>query len=347
MHILEVTDEKKINTGRQLEIDIAKGLAVIFMILVHTQLYFSTGVARENPIGVLIDYLGGASSAVVFMFILGVGTVYTKKNNFRQFLKRGLILITMGYGLNVARVLMAPAYNEIYDVDILQFAGLATILLGAIKVLNVGNFKVALIALALAFLNLILRMLGVSDPSGLFYGSEWYSYFPFLSWIIFPLAGYIFGDLLIRCKSKTWLYLYIGIPATIIWTFSCILFMGILKTDYGWATDAAYYHMDIKAGIIFTAFTIAWISLFAGIGPELPKKIKAVFVRWSRNVTPIYIIQWFPICGLTNVIEPYSLGTLKYLLLVIGIIVICDILACGYRRLEAMLKAKLNKKDEN
>lgn len=339
MHLLEIADEKRINTGRQFELDMAKGLAVMFMIMVHTQLYFASGAASENALGTLVDYLGGPPSAVVFMFVLGAGVVYTKKNRFSQFVKRGLLLIVLGYALNLVRTLLSPTLNGFQDVDILQFAGLATIFVGAMKALKLSNFKTALIALALAFLNILLRIADASDVTGLFFGSEHYSYFPFLSWIFFPLAGYIFAGFLIRCRDKESFYLFSLISASVICLASYLIIAVMLKTDYGWVTDEAYYHLDIKANIIFTSFTIAWISLLAELEMILPDWVKRTAERWSRNVTPIYIIQWLLICGVSALTGLNGFGSFVFILLTAGMIGASEMLAGLYRRIEKLVRS--------
>ncbi|MDO4545839.1 MAG: heparan-alpha-glucosaminide N-acetyltransferase domain-containing protein [Bacillota bacterium] len=334
MHLLGITGEEKINTGRQFELDIAKGLAVVFMIMVHTQLYFASGAASEQAFGTIVDYLGGPPSAVVFMFVLGVGIVYTKKSSFVEFLKRGVLLILLGYALNLVRTLLSPAFNGFQDVDILQFAGLATIFVGAVKALKLSNFKTALIGLALAFLNILLRAVDASDVTGLFFGSEHYSFFPFLSWIFFPLAGHIFGDFLIRCKCKKRFYVLSGVLALAICLISYVTLAIVLKTDYGWVTDEAYYHLDIKGNIIFTSFTIAWISFLAGLGAILPGFIRRTIERWSRNVTPIYIIQWLLICGVSSLTGTNVFGSPAYIFIMVGMIAASDMLAYLYRRIK-------------
>ena len=98
-----------VNSGRQLELDITRGLAVLFMIAVHTLMEFGDPVFKESPLGTVIDFLGSPPAAPVFMFLLGAGLVYSRKGTPRELLNRGLRLLALGYVLSLAYIGL-PAY---------------------------------------------------------------------------------------------------------------------------------------------------------------------------------------------------------------------------------------------
>lgn len=58
-----------------MELDIARGLAVLFMIAVHITLVFSNDHVKSSLYGLTIEFLGGIPAAPVFMFVLGVGVL--------------------------------------------------------------------------------------------------------------------------------------------------------------------------------------------------------------------------------------------------------------------------------
>lgn len=87
------------NSKRQFEIDIAKGLAIVFMVLVHTTEYFYCG---KNPtFQAIAEFLGGPFAAPVFMFALGVGVNYTRDSSPKHFAKRGCHMLIMSYVYNL------------------------------------------------------------------------------------------------------------------------------------------------------------------------------------------------------------------------------------------------------
>ena len=90
-------DKQRVNTGRQNELDIARGLAVLFMIAVHVLRSFSKEIVIYSFGGTIVNALGGPPAAPVFMFIFGAGIVYSKKSDSKILLKRGLLIIIAVY----------------------------------------------------------------------------------------------------------------------------------------------------------------------------------------------------------------------------------------------------------
>jgi uncharacterized membrane protein len=78
-----------VNRGRQTELDIIKGAAILFMMLVHCYEEFTVWPLQPGISAFIISFLGSPPSAPVFMFALGVGIVYSRKSNSKALLLRG------------------------------------------------------------------------------------------------------------------------------------------------------------------------------------------------------------------------------------------------------------------
>lgn len=187
---INIIDSKAVNTGRQVELDIARGLSVLFMVLIHTLQYSTQSSVEHSTMGSIIYFLGGAPAAPVFMFLLGVGIVYSKKADCSYFIKGGIVILLLGYALNAARdsipallfgwvsndsKLMGYAVYDLVDVDILQFAGLALIFFGLVKKFNFNNYIVLFLGLFFSVINLFLLQIQVENfllflLTGLFWG---------------------------------------------------------------------------------------------------------------------------------------------------------------------------------
>lgn len=346
--------EEKINTNRQLELDIARGLAVLFMIIIHVQLYFASVDTVDTYFADFNDFVGAIPAAPMFMFLLGVGINYTRKNDPKLMVKRGLGLIFTGYLLNFVRGFVPniiQAYNlsdisymyisvsELLYVDILHFSGLAMIMFGAFKKFNFKTMAVILTAIGLGVLNLVLLNVQtdnilISAITGLFWGSNENSFFPFLTWMFYPIAGYVFGSFLIRCTNKKKFYIILAIISTIVFVGGTYLFNVVLKIPNGLTSDTGYYQHFITDNITFTGFVILEIALLSFIAPFVPKFLQKIAIRWSKNVTTIFCIHWVIITWAILFIPDKSLDMTSFILFLIVIVVVSDFLAYYYAKLK-------------
>ncbi|WP_040194723.1 heparan-alpha-glucosaminide N-acetyltransferase domain-containing protein [Clostridium culturomicium] len=344
--------EEKSNTGRQLELDVARGLAIFFMILVHVQLYFSKEEVISSWFGKIIDFVGGLPAAPMFMFLLGVGVNYTKHEEPKVFFKRGLMLLAGGYILNFLRGFLPYLINyfilrdlsfyygalvQLFSVDIFQFAGLAMIFFGLLKYLREDYLTITICAIAFALSNIFLSDINIDNFwaslfIGLIWGASEYSYFPFLTWIFYPLTGYLFGCLLIRCQDKRKFYIRAAIASALFFFGGIFTFNWSIGLQSGLNTDIAYYHHFFTDNITFTAFVILEISLISFIMPYIPKGLIYLMTRWSMNATPIYFIHWILIGWTALIIAGDSLSYLSFIILSIVIIVISNLGAEFYRK---------------
>ena len=91
MYLNKLFSDEKINTGRQVELDIAKALSIIFMVFVHILMVAPAFNNTISPSYLLIvgNILGRPCAAPVFMFCLGVGIIYSRRSQWIVILLRG------------------------------------------------------------------------------------------------------------------------------------------------------------------------------------------------------------------------------------------------------------------
>ena len=100
---------ERVNSGRQVELDLAKCLAIFFMILLHCLMVTS---GFDNNISLFFQrgigqLLGCPYAAPVFMFSMGVGMVYSRNQEPGYLIKRGIILMLLGLVVNIGEFLFA------------------------------------------------------------------------------------------------------------------------------------------------------------------------------------------------------------------------------------------------
>ena len=358
--------KERINSGRQHELDFAKAMAILFMIAVHCLETFSKNEIIDNSLyGVIVEFFGSFTSATVFMTILGVGIVYSGKAEPLLLIKRGFFLLGLGYILNLARGFFPMLLSwqisgsdewipyfmiEPFRIDILQFAGLTFIFFGIAK--KAGFKPIAYLVALVGFeiLNFLLQTYGFylndimdyRNPSfyiaaftGLFWGTSDLSSFPFLSWIFYPIAGYFFGNYLLRQNENRKRLLYTKTLVASAAIFTSLLFLcWFFNIDYGWETDAAFYHHLALGNFVFGSCAFILISMIFFAGKILPGFLKKTLIRWSSNITEIYIIQWVLIGWIAVVTDYNQFGFLQTVMLTIIVLLSSDWLAICYKKIK-------------
>ena len=96
-----VFSQEEINTGRQREFDYLKGIFMLFIYLIHA---FQATLSPEDTVTSWIYMFATMSGAAIFIFVMGVGTVYSKNASPAAFVKSGFRMILYQYLNNIAYV---------------------------------------------------------------------------------------------------------------------------------------------------------------------------------------------------------------------------------------------------
>ena len=303
---------KIVSKNREKALDIARGVAIILMILQHFWLMVVSGYVNNEWLNFFFFLSGTVLAAPVFLFLMGVNVNNSQHNTPGYFFKRGVLLIFAGYLLSSLRfflpIILAQHFNLITNpedviykikpiyyllqVDILQLAGLSLILISFLKKIKVDFKYYSIIALIIALISpflwgLSFNSLWLNLIADLFWGTSIYVVFPFFSWSFYPLIGVYFGSLLKESKNKLEFYKKSLNIFGIFSLFSLFLFFADLIF-----LNSTYYHQGIFFNLFFTFIVIIWLSFIALNYQKLPNKLVGFLTILSRNVTSIYFIQW-------------------------------------------------------
>ena len=171
--------------------------------------------------------------------------------------------------------------------------------------------------------------------AGLLWGTSELSSFPFLTWIFYPIAGYLFGEYLIKqdTTGKKRLFIITTLTSAAIF-FAAIFLCWYFEIDYGWETDAAFYHYLILGNIVFGSCAFLLIGIVFFISKYIPEVLQTILSRWSKNVTEIYFIQWILI-GWTAVGTDYNqFGAAKTIAITIAVLIASDWIASLYEKIK-------------
>ena len=306
--------DERVNSGRQIEVDLAKRFSIIFMIFLHC--YFcTTYFANDISVGMtrmVAQFFGGPFAAPVFMFTMGIGMVYSRNQEPSYLVKRGIKLIQLGFFVNIGEFFVPyflagnllgqwdlfPIANGLllFCIDILAFAGMTFMLVGVLKKLNVSTKGMVVVALILSIIGSFARFhdFGSNVPNliaGYFIGSAGgFTAFPLFNWFIFPAAGILFGEYYIRCNDKKRLLRLWPLGLAI----SVAYFVVSWYIPNGFLSEIHLYYFMTTIDAMFCLMCIYGVI---GFCYPLSKKLSHRAVKYikiiSSNLNAIYIIQWF------------------------------------------------------
>ncbi len=297
---------------REKELDIARGIAIILMIVQHFWLVVISGFVNNEWVNFFFFLLGTVLAAPVFLFLMGVNISNSRHTNSSYFLKRGLVLIALGYILSALRFFLPlslaqylnlitspetviykiwPVYY-LLQVDILQLAGLSLTLISLLKKIKADPKYYLVTALIISIVSPLLwglrfNSVGLNLITDLLWGNYAYITFPFFSWAFYPLVGVYFGNLLKEYKNKLVFYQKSLTLAKFFSFFTFFLFFIDLLF-----LNSTYYNQGVSFNLFFVSIVVAWISFIALNYKKLSLKITNFLSILSQNVTLIYFIQW-------------------------------------------------------
>lgn len=303
---------------RLTELDIVRGLAVLFMVVEHVNMYMTDNKLLGNPLFKLTqDGIGDV--AVIFMFIMGMNTVFSKDKSPYNLFKRGCKIFLFSYVFNFIRDFL-PAlisceigtsklidynyhhyYEIIMKVDIFQFVGLAFIFCGLLRMLRALPIVELIAGLSISISTLIIGKVTTSITfsnwvQDMLIGGWTHNYFPFICWIAYPVSGaflarYLVGpndrNLIYRKLTQLMLSIYL-----IGWCLNLYFYPSI--DFYGWHDQFNYYRQNFIGNIFFLSQSILVIGMlyFALQNELIPEGIKRFLTFWSENITVLYIVSW-------------------------------------------------------
>ena len=220
--------------NRYLEIDLAKFVAIISMIVNHAYEGFAyreflKSPGCENPVlytlNFIISFLGGVPAAPVFMFCMGLGITFSKNPNQSKLMKRGVQLLLVGLLVNfIIQILPifweAPSFDKILGTipglfanDVYFFFGLTFFFFAfafAVKkpvlICSIAGILSLIGGFFLPYTNFGSDNIVRNIVLGLFVYTNKYVFFPITAWIVFSTAGYLFGIIMKKVDNKEKFY---------------------------------------------------------------------------------------------------------------------------------------------
>lgn len=292
--------------------DLARGLAVMFMIGVHVLWHWGAPDTWTSPIGQVISFLGGPTAAPVFMFLMGASLAFTSRTSFRSLAVRGLWLLWLGYLLNFLRGVI-PAYLGLTSgvvtaeqiapftspwlattVDVHHMAGLSLIGLAALRFATRPGWPWLVLAAGVVIAGPFLRGLEfgtplLDAPLTPILGGAPNVYYAVVPWIGYPLVGAVFGTLVARAPDRARVFRW----GALVGLALCVAGIGLFVAAPPSFDVHTYWRMPPSYFVGITGLVLVW--LFAcdlAVRHVRGNRVFTFLYGWSGAVIAIYFTHW-------------------------------------------------------
>ena len=300
---------ENINMGRQSELDYLKTLGIFLMVVSHIYDNYSVGYFEK-----IIYFLSFILGAGGFMLLMGIGMKYSRHHDTKNYIARGLGLLTIGQYVNLLRdtlpnfIAWKITKNKIFlsrallvlQADILTFAGFAFLLLAVFKKLKFSDTYILIISIIMnvGAYPLYKKMKSpdnflLSQILGYFVLTNAEAYFPLFSYFIFVAFGYWLGGIFQKISNKDKFY-----NLVLIICFSIVTIYYYYRSHYDFPLLPKYFsdeHYCLSPGpdaIMSCLTNLTALAIFHKIDNLLKGKTPEFITHAAANLNQYYIISY-------------------------------------------------------
>lgn len=292
--------------------DLAAGLAVFFMILVHVLWHWGRPETWTTPIGQAISYAAGPTAAPVFAFLMGASLGAAPRTTFGSMAARGLWLLVLGYVLNALRGVIpatlgfaagviTPEQVAPYDawwlattVDLHMMIGLSLVAAAALRTrLEPGWGWVAIAAVVVLIAAPVRTFTAgtplLDAPLTPFLGHAPNVYYAVIPWLAFPLIGAAFGRAIARTRDRRRLF----VRAAALGAAILAVGLALIAWQQPGFDVFTYWRMPLSFAVAIVGLILIWLALGEAVTrvPAIDRRLGIVY-GWSDRVIAMYFAHW-------------------------------------------------------
>ncbi len=335
--------------------DLAAGLAVFFMILVHVLWHWGRPETWTTPIGEAISYAAGPTAAPVFVFLMGASLGAARQARAGPLITRGLWLLFLGYVLNLVRGVVPGSLGTAFGVvtpeqiwpytpwwlattvDLHHVVGLSLVAIALLRIRSepsIAWLAIAGVVVALApWLRTVQLGTPILDaPLTPILGSAPNVYYAVVPWLAYPLAGAVFGSMLARSPDRGRLFRRGAAVGVVLLVVGGVL---ILATRPGF--DVFTYWRQPPAFVVaILGIILVWLALCDAVCriDPLRRRLGIVF-GWSHRVIAMYFTHWIIVGWGAGLVGFRALDLPQVLAAMAAAVVLTSVLSHAAVKLEA------------
>ena len=282
-----IFSKEEVNTGRQREFDYLKGIFMLFIYLIHV---FQATLSPEDSMIRWLYSFATMSGAAIFIFVMGIGTAYSRHAEPADFARSGVRMVIYQYLNNMAYVAaLAVPYPFVLErlvgtetenlrflikmymqyTNLFFITGIIYLVLALLKKFNLHTAWYGVIGAVASIAAPFIYGIPVNVPVvgyivKLLIGEADFVSFTPLYFLSYALFGVAFGKMIRHVKDKAGFYRIFSIPAIAI----VVVWWGLLFRNYG--SDLSEMHAVLIDTYTHPNFwhviaSLAHILLFAAI----------------------------------------------------------------------------------
>jgi uncharacterized membrane protein len=344
-------------TGRERvrAFDLAAGLAVFFMILVHVLWHWGRPETWTTPIGEAISYAAGPTAAPVFVFLMGASLGAAPQSHAPTLVTRGLWLLFLGYVLNFLRGVIPGSLGTAFGivtpeqiwpytpwwlattVDLHHVVGLSLVAIALLRMRTEPSAAWLGIGGALVFMAPWLRTVQfgtplIDAPLTPILSSAPNVYYAVVPWLAYPLAGAVFGAAIARASDRTRVFRLgatLGIGLLIIGVALILATRPSFDVFTYWRQPPAFV-------VAIMGIVLVWLALCHVVSriEAIDRRLGIVY-GWSDRVIAMYFTHWVLVGWGAGLVGFRALGLGPVLVAMAAAVVLTSVLSHAAVKLEA------------
>ncbi|MBI3745888.1 MAG: DUF1624 domain-containing protein [Chloroflexi bacterium] len=344
-------------TGRERvrAFDLAAGLAVFFMILVHVLWHWGERSTWTTPVGEAISFAAGPTAAPVFVFLMGASLGAGERVAFREMAARGLWLVFLGYVLNFLRGVIPASLGLASGVitadqvapytlwwlgttvDLHHMVGFSLVAIAALRTRVEPGWAWIALAGAILLVAPTVRTFAAGTPLldaplTPFVGSAPNVYYAVIPWLMYPLAGAVFGRSISRASDRTAIFR----RGAVIGGLLIAAGLGLIYLQRPGFDVYTYWRQPASFAVAIFGVILVWLALCDVVTrrPAIDRRLRVVY-GWSDRVIAMYFSHWIIVGWGVGLVGFRALGLGQVLVAMAAAVVATNYLSRLVVRLEA------------
>jgi len=366
--------KEEVNTGRQRELDLVKGFLMIMIIFIHSFQIIANPAALESDVYKLLFVFFMPTGACLYLFCMGLGSVYSKRNRPGDLVKSGWKLLfyqalsnviyslcliipfclrraVLGAAEGTMETYHLTVYSMITFVNIFFISGMCYFVLAVYKAVHMPLMGYVISAIAVGITSPYLGTLcsgnealnWILDMTFGGKGETSFCFFPYLSYVF---MGYVFAKALRRIREEDKADFYIR--SEIISAVTAAVWMGAViwrhpNADEFFMYMSSQYRIPGLAKVIGSCCSILLFFAIAYRAAPVLEKWKFGYrklTEYSKNISKLYAVHIGIFSIIIALLSFVGVGTAACFVWAVVVLVLTDLTVKGYTAVEKKIVRK-------